>query len=137
MTRGQEEKLIAAVENPFFKGLARVLIYVSAGLLSLIIWNGNRALDTLDKTQARLEARMDRLELTTANDRKAEADRDVQLNGRIDIVSGRVIDTQHDYARVSDVLVGFTLRDQRIDAIDHRVGALEDRTYSRTIPRDH
>lgn len=138
MTRGQEEKLIAAVENPFFKGLARILIYVSAVLLSLIAWNGTRALDNLDRltqAQARLEARMDRADLTADNDRKAAQDRDTAINGRVDIVSGRVTDTQHDYARVSDVLAGFTLRDQKIDALDHRVGALEDRAYGR-LPKD-
>jgi hypothetical protein len=54
---------------------------------------------------------------------RAAGERDVQTDSRIDIVSGRVTDTQHDYARVSDVLAGLTLWDQPTDAIDHRVGA--------------
>src|SRR5581483_8006256 len=85
---------------------------------------------------AKLDAHIQLLELAMANDRKAESERDAQLNGRIDIVSGRVTDTQHDYARVSDVLSGFERRDDQIKALDHRVGALEDRVYARS-PRDH
>jgi hypothetical protein len=134
MTRENEQRFISAVENPVFKGGARLLMWVSATLLALIVWQGNRALDTidrLDRNQARIEAQIERIELTVANDRKAAGVRDDALNTRIDIVSGRVTDTQREYARVNDVLSGFTLRDQRIEALDRRVGSLEGRMNGR------
>lgn len=129
-----EQKFTAAVENPVFKGGARLLMWVSATLLALIAWQGNRALDTidrLDRNQARIEAQIERIELTVANDRKAAGVRDDALNTRIDIVSGRLSETQRDYSRISDVLSGFTLRDQRIEVLDRRVGAIEGRMNGR------
>src|SRR5947208_16557992 len=99
MTRDHEQRLLSYVENPVFKGLARVLMYVCSMLLAIVIWNGNRAFETMDRlerNQTKLEAQLERQEIMAANDRKAGSDRDAQLNGRIDIVSGRGTETQRD-----------------------------------------
>jgi hypothetical protein len=111
-----------------------LLVRVGVGNTSVSDWRDTLAGPStrsiaLDKNEACLEARLDRIELQMANGRPAAGERDVQTNSRIDIVSGRVTDTQHDYARVSDVLAGLTLRDQPIDAIDHRVGARGQRIW--------
>jgi len=154
MTKEQTERF---VENTFFKGGARaamwlVGIFVVPLVILIITWGHDFAL-SIDKRfselnsaieaqarefsaqTAKLDAHIQLLELAMANDRKATSDRDAQLNSRIDIVSGRVTDTQHDYARVSDVLSGFERRDDQIKALDHRVGVLEDRIYARS-PKD-
>lgn len=130
MTREQEQRLAGYVENPVFKGLARLLMYVSALFLGLIVWNGNRAFETmdrLDRNQTKLDARLDRLEIMAANDRKAAGDRDGQLNTRIDLSFSRINDFEHNFARTNDMRSGLELRDQRIEGIDRRLGGLESR----------
>lgn len=139
MTRDHEEKLHAAVENLWFKGAARlamiIVTLIGAPLAYSIASRTYDTIDRLDRSQAKLEAQIERIELTASNDRKAAQERDNQINVRIDIVSGHLTETQRDYARVSDVLAGFTLRDQRIDGIDRRLGGIEARMNG--IPRDH
>lgn len=127
MTRDQQERLETAVENVWFKGLARALMIVGIPLFG---WLGSRTYDAIDRIQRDLSALHSQLavmDATTSNDRKNTITLFDSTNDRTTILSNRMTEFGHDYARVNDVLSGFTLRDQSITALDHRVSVLEGR----------
>jgi hypothetical protein len=130
MTSEQREKFHrfaeGIVENLLFKGAARTAILIATvlggPLAYSIITRTYDAIDRMDRAQTRIEGQIELMRQSADNDRKT-------INDRIDIVSNHLSDTQRDYARVSDVISGFTLRDQRIEALDRRVIVVERRVF--------
>jgi len=127
MTSERERMLQGVVENLWFKLISRASMIVLAALVTAgapVVWSiAQRSYDAfgqLRDVQIKQQAQIERQEFSQAVDRSAFSD-------RLTILSNRLSEFSHDYARIDGVVAGWTLRDQRVDAINHRVEALETR----------
>ena len=127
MTSERERMLQGVVENLWFKLISRASMIVLAALVTAgapAVWSiAQRSYDAfgqLRDVQIKQQAQIERQEFSQAVDRSAFSD-------RLTILSNRLSEFSHDYARIDGVVAGWTLRDQRVDAINHRVEALETR----------